>query len=106
MDEEKSLLQQINEKERELCKRLDMVRAESEERIAQAKEDAIKTIGKSEMEGKKAAEEYYNKEIEKITLEADNLKKTGIKEAQSAGEQGKINLPKAIEKIVESITAE
>jgi len=106
MDEEKSLLQQINEKERELCRRLDVVRTESEERIAQAKQDASETIGTSEMEGKKTAEEYYNKEIEKIRLEADNLKKTGIEEAQSAGEQGKINLPTAIEKIVESITAE
>jgi len=38
MDEEKSLLQQINEKEAELCKRLDVVRKESEERIAQAKQ--------------------------------------------------------------------
>jgi len=105
MDEEKSLLQQINEKEAELCKRLDVVRKESEERIAQAKQDASETIGKSEMEGRKAAEEYYKKEIEKIRLEADNLKKIGIKETESVGEQGKRNLPKAIEKIVESITA-
>ncbi len=106
MDEEKSLLQQINEKETELCKRLNIVRKESEERIAQAKKDAIIIVGKSEMEGKKAAAEYYETEIEKIRLEADNLKKIGIKEAESAGEQGKRNLPKAIEQIVASITAE
>jgi vacuolar-type H+-ATPase subunit H len=63
---EKTLLQQIREKELMLNIKIEDTRKEAEEIILNARKEATEMIETSEREGKKAAQEYYEKEMEKL----------------------------------------
>lgn len=103
---EKSLLQQIREKELSINIRIDEARREAEAAILSARLDASKMIENSERTGEKAAQEYYEKELGTIRVTNTQLKNQGDQEAISVREQGERNVPAAVEKIVKAVLME
>ncbi len=106
MAEEISVLQKIREKELELSIKTDETRREAEQIILEAKEGASKMIENSEREGKRASDEYYKKEMERINIEIEQLIKRSDEEAKLVRERGERNLPPAVEKVVRAVTME
>jgi len=103
---EKTLLQQIREKELMLNIKIEDTRKETEEIITTAKKKAREMIENSEKEGKKSAEDYYTKEIEKTNREVENLRNKGYQQAATIRTEGERNLPAAIEKIEKKVLTE
>ena len=106
MAEEISVLQKIREKELELSIKTDEMRREAEQIILEAKEGASKMIENSEREGKRASDEYYKKEMARINIEIEQLRKRSNEEAKLVRGRGERNLPPAVEKIVRAVTME
>jgi len=106
MAEEKSLLQQIREKELTISIKVDETRREGEEVILTARKEASEIIETSEKEGKKAAQEYYEKEMEKLRKEIEQLRDQSNQQALLVRTEGERNLPSALDKIVKVVTLE
>ena len=104
METKQSVLQQIRRKEVELSVKVDEARREAEQIIVDAKREAAEIVKNAEVEGIKAADEYYKKRQANILNEIENLKKLGEEEANSAKMKGEQNLSKAIDKIVKVVT--
>jgi vacuolar-type H+-ATPase subunit H len=103
---EKSLLQQIREKELMLNIKIDETRREAEEIIISARKDAADIIENSENEGKKTAEEYYIKEMGTLKQEIEQLRNQSNQQAISVRAEGERNLPSAIDKIAKVVSME
>jgi vacuolar-type H+-ATPase subunit H len=103
---EKTLLQQIREKELMLNIKIEETRREAEEIILKARRDADAMIETSEREGKEAAEQYYDNEMETLKKEIDQLMTRGTLETNSVRETGEQNLQPAIRKIVRTVSME
>ena len=103
---EKTLLQQIREKELLLNIKIEDTRRESEEIILNARKEAEAMIENSEKEGKAASLEYYEREKEKINKEIEQIKARREQQVISVRENGERNLKPAIEKIVKAVSAE
>jgi len=106
MTEEKSLLQQIREKELTISIKIDETRREGEEVILSARKEASEVIETSEREGKKAAQEYYEKEMEKLRKEIEQLRNQSNQQALLVRMEGERNLPSAINKIAKVVSLE
>jgi vacuolar-type H+-ATPase subunit H len=104
--EEKSLLQQIREKEMMISIKMDETRRQGEEIILNARKEASEMIETSEREGKKAAQEYYEKELEKLKKEIEQLRNQSNQNALLVQAEGERNLPSAIEKIAKGVSLE
>jgi vacuolar-type H+-ATPase subunit H len=103
---EKTLLQQIREKELLLNIKIEDTRREAEEIILNARKKAEEMIENSEKDGKTAAREYYDTEKESINKEIEKLKNQGSLQVTSVKENGERNLKPAIEKIVKIVSME
>jgi len=86
--------------------KIDETRREAEEVILGARKEASGMIVNSEREGKKIADEYYRKEMERINAETDQLKKRGDEDSKSVLKRGERNVSLAAEKIVRTVTME
>jgi len=100
---DKTLLQQIREKELMISIKIDETRRGGDEIILNARKEASEMIENSEREGKKAAREYYEKEIEKLKEEIEQIRNQGNQLAMSVREKGERNIQRATEKIVKVI---
>ncbi len=103
---EKTLLQQIREKELMLNIKIEETRKEADEIIQKARRDADAMVETSEREGKDAAQRYYETEMGVLKKEIDQLAAAGEKETFSVKETGEQNLQPAIEKIVRAVSME
>ena len=103
---EKTLLQQIREKELLLNIKIEDTRRESEKIILNARKEAEAMIENSEKEGKAASLEYYEREKEKINKEIEQIKARSDQQVISVRENGERNLKPAIEKIIKAVSAE
>ena len=103
---EKTLLQQIREKELLLNIKMEDTRREAEEIVVNARKEAEEMIENSESVGKAAAREYYDQEMENIRKENEQLRNQGTQQATSVRVDGERGLPSAIEKIVKSVLME
>ena len=101
---EKTLLQQIREKELLLNIKIEDTRREAEEIILKAREESKERLENSEKEGKAVAQEYYEIEKKKIDKELELLKKQGNLQVTSEKEKGERNLQPAIERIVKIVS--
>jgi len=106
MEEEKTLLQQIRDKEQEFSKKIETVKQETDAQIAAAKNERDGTIRDAEQSGKAAADELYRKDIQKNENEIGQMKKMADLETDAARVKGEKNLPPAVEKIVGYVTRE
>ena len=101
---EKSLLQQIRDKELMISIKIDETRREGEEVMLSARKEASEMIETSEREGKKAAQEYYEKEMEKLREEIEQLRNQSNQQALLVRAEGERNLPSAIDKITNAVS--
>jgi vacuolar-type H+-ATPase subunit H len=100
MPVEKSFLAKIREKELEVSVKIDDVRVEADRMIEQAKKESLAIITSSEVEGKKAADEFLQGETIRIQSEADHIRVQAGEEVKAVQEKGQKNLGKAVERII------
>ncbi|MDO9324467.1 MAG: V-type ATPase subunit subunit G family protein [Methanoregula sp.] len=103
---EKTLLQQIREKEQDVAKKIDDVRAGADATIAAAKTDAENLLCTANAEGKIASEELYWREKGQTEAQAEQLRHDAKREAEATSERGKRNIPMAAAAIVRFVTME
>jgi vacuolar-type H+-ATPase subunit H len=103
---DKTLLQQIREKELMLNIKIEERRREAGEIVLKARRDAEAMIENSEREGKAAAQTYYENEMETLKKEIDQVIKRSTRETISVQKTGEHNLQPAIKKIVETVSME
>ena len=103
MTEDKSLLKKIREKELEVSVRIDDVRVEADQIIERARKESTAITKKSEEEGKKAADEYLQREMKRIQSEAESIRVHSREQVRTVREKGEKNVPKAIEGIIDII---
>lgn len=107
MDEtEKTLLQQIREKEQEFGTRLEAVRKETDAAIANAQAEAESLLCTADSAAAKEAEQFYWQEKAKFETEIEELKKAAAAGRESAAARGAKNLPRAIDAITRSVIME
>ncbi|MCK9592523.1 MAG: hypothetical protein M0Q91_11005 [Methanoregula sp.] len=106
MAEDKSLLQQIREKELMISIKIDETRREGEGIILNARKEASEIIENSESEGKKIAQEYFEKEMEKLRKEIEHIRDQSNQQALLVRAEGERNLPSAIDKIAKVVSLE
>ena len=106
MDTEKTLLQQIREKELEVAKKIEVVKAGTDASITAAKTDAENLLCTANAEGKTAAEELYWKEKGKTEARIDQMRREAGIVAETTSEKGKRKIPMAAAAIVRFVTME
>ena len=107
MDEpEKTLLQQIREKEQEYAKKIEAIKKETDAAIASAQSEAESLLCTADGTGKKEAEERYWQEKGKIETEIEGLKREAAAGRDMAAARGEKNLPRAVETITGYVTME
>lgn len=106
MEEERTLLQQIRDKEQEFSKRIETVKQETDAQISAAKNERDGTIRDAGLSGKNIAEDLYKKERQKSESEIEQMKKTAAIDTEAAREKGKKNLQLTVEKIIGYVTTE
>jgi vacuolar-type H+-ATPase subunit H len=105
MDEpEKTLLQQIREKEQEYAKKIEIVKKETESAIASAQSEAESLLCTADSAGKKEAEQLYWQEKGKIEAEIGELRRGAAAARDLAAERGEKNLSRAVETITGYVT--
>ncbi|MEI7856272.1 MAG: V-type ATPase subunit subunit G family protein [Methanomicrobiales archaeon] len=103
---EKTLLQQIREKEQDVAKKIEDVRAGADATIATAKTDAENLLCTANAEGKIASEELYWREKGETEALAEQLRQQAGREAEAVSERGQKNIPLAADAIVRFVTME
>jgi uncharacterized protein YuzE len=106
MQEEKTLLQQIRDKEQEFSKQVEIVKQETDAQIATASAMREKVLLEAEQTGKITAEELFRKETLKTDTEIERMKKAAAVETEAARVKGERNLPVATDKIVSYVIME
>lgn len=106
MATEKTLLQQIREKELLLNIKIEEARREAEQQVGRAKEEARKIIEESEEAEELAARAYYVKEIEVLDKEIKELKGQAAIETLAVRERGERGLPRSVDLIIRSVLME
>lgn len=104
MDEQKTLLEQIREKESELGKRQEGAVKKTDEILAAAKLDVEKILAEADARGRAMAEEYRHKAGERIAAEVAEIQARGAQEALALRGSAEKNLPRAVDRIVEAVT--
>ncbi|MHB8164890.1 MAG: V-type ATPase subunit subunit G family protein [Methanoregula sp.] len=103
---EKTLLQQIREKEQDVAKKIEDVKAGTEASLAAAKTDAENLLCTADAEGKKAAEEIYWREKGVAEARVEQLRQDATRDAERIAEKGRKNIPAAADAIVRYVTIE
>lgn len=105
MDEERTLLRQIRDKERELGDELDRLRKESEAGIAAARAEAALVLKQAEEEGLRIAESRIQKAREMTDAGINDLARKNTALMESIRSRGERNIPAAAEKIAKIVTS-
>ncbi|HSQ93839.1 MAG TPA: V-type ATPase subunit subunit G family protein [Methanoregula sp.] len=105
-DEEKTLLQQIREKEQEYAKKTEMIKKETEAAIASAQAEAESLLCTADSAGKTEAERFFWEEKGKIEAEIEGLRRGAAAERDMAAARGEKNLSRAVETIAGYVTME
>lgn len=106
MEEERTLLQQIRDKEQEFSKKVGTVKQETDAQIAAARAQRESTLLDAEQKGKNIADELVRVEKQKTETEIGRMKKAATAETENAKAKGEKNLPSAVKKIVSYVIME
>ncbi len=104
MGENKTLLQQVRDKEQVLNINLGAAAKDAEMIILDAEKEYSNILEKADKEGKEAASLYYAGEKKKIDAEVDTIKRKTELEAAMIVECSKANMPAAAERIIKEVT--
>ncbi|HII98508.1 MAG TPA: hypothetical protein HA272_04430 [Methanoregula sp.] len=106
MDEEKTLLQQIREKEQEYAEKLGEVKKETDLEVEAARNEAEALLCTSDSAGKAEAERLYWEGKGKIEAAIGELKQEAEAERTAAAAMGEKNIPRAVDAITGYVTME
>jgi hypothetical protein len=106
MEQEKTLLQQIREKEQEYAGMTEAIKKETDAAITAVENEAESMLCTADSTGKIEAEMLYWQEKGKIEAEIDGLKREAVAAREKAAAEGEKNLPRAIETITRSVIME
>jgi vacuolar-type H+-ATPase subunit H len=98
--EEKTLLQQIRDKEQEFSKKIETVKQETDAQIATARNQREVIISEARRSAKTAAEDFFLKEKQKTEHEIGRMKKSAAIETEAVRVKGEKNRQQTVEKIV------
>ena len=101
---EKTLLQQIREKEQDVAKKIVDIRVVTEASITAAKEEAENLLCTANAEGNKTAEEVYWREKGRTQALIETLNEEAGRTAEAVTGRGKKNIPAAVDAIVRYVT--
>jgi vacuolar-type H+-ATPase subunit H len=104
MEENKTLLQQVHEKELAINTRLELVSRDAEKHIADAKKECGEIMNKADAEGREAALMYIDNEKAKISADIEAIKLSSSKKAAVIKEKAKANMPDVVDMIVKEVT--
>jgi vacuolar-type H+-ATPase subunit H len=103
---EKTLLQQIREKEQEYAKKIEIIKKETDTAITSAQSEAESLLCTADSAGKTEAEQFYWQEKGKIETEIEGLKRGAAADRDLAKARGEKNLPRAVDIITGYVTRE
>ena len=103
MGEERSLLQQIGDKERELNIRIKECADQTDNQIAVARKESAEKIARADDAGKKAAAEYLEKERITTSAEIAEMRNAGEQDVANIKKQGEPNISRASSEIVSRV---
>ncbi len=103
MEENKTLLQQVREKELAINKRLETASREADKQIADAKKECAEIMDKADREGREAALVYIDNHKAKISAAAEAIKLGSSKKAAAMRERAKAGMPAAVDRIVKEV---
>jgi vacuolar-type H+-ATPase subunit H len=103
---EKTLLQQIREREQEYAKKIEVIRKETNAAIASAQGEAESLLCTADSAGKTEAEQRYWEKKGKIETEIECLRQEAAAGRDRAAARGEKNLPHAVETITGYVTRE
>jgi vacuolar-type H+-ATPase subunit H len=106
MEAEKGLLQEIRKTEEECCTRTEEARQFAEQTIAEAQAESERILARAEQEGKEAAQQYSEKEMNKLGQEIEVLKTEADGERTRTIERGEKNIPDAVRQILAAVAFE
>ncbi len=106
MIQERSLLQQIREKELAVSISVDEATREAEEIVQNARRDAENILKQAETEGAVEAKTIYENEMSKVEQEVERLKSLGTTETMKVREIGERRLDAAVDYVVKSVLLE
>ena len=106
MADEKTLLQQIREKEQELGLEMDKVKAETDAVIEAARTEAGDLLCTADKLGKTTAEQVYWKARGATATEIEELKREADLARDTLGYQAERNIAPAVERIVRYVKGE
>ena len=104
MSEEKTLLQQIRDKEQQVSKKIDAVKIETENVVAIAKRDAEKVIADAQASGKEAADDLYTRKKTAFVAETEEMKKKAVLQGEAIKATAEKNIGSAVDLIVSRVT--
>ena len=103
VQEERSLLEQVSDKETELNEEYERLCREREILIERVKSEAGEQIARAKRDGEEKAREYYERQMASARGEIESLKKREEEDAKAIREAGKRNMGVAVEKIVQMV---
>jgi vacuolar-type H+-ATPase subunit H len=106
MDTEKTLLQQIRDKEQEFAHKIDAAKKEADTTVTTAKKEADELLCTAGADGKKHAEQVYWNIRGKTATDIETLNNNAELDRLTSLERGEKNIPAAVEKIVSYVTRE
>jgi hypothetical protein len=99
MEPEKTLLQQIREKELEYAEKIRAVKAETDAAVAEAKNEAEAMLCTADGAGTTEAEQMYWEEKAKTGADTEQLKQSAATGREHAAAEGEKNMKRAVEAI-------
>jgi vacuolar-type H+-ATPase subunit H len=106
MEPEKTLLQQIRDREREYASKIEETKREADATVAAARDEAADLLCTAESTAKTAAEQVYWKERGRTEMEIEALQKAAERELEAATLTGERNIQAAAREIVRYVTME
>jgi len=106
LDTEKTLLQQIRDKEQEFSRKIDAARADADAMVAAARAEAEDLLCTADAAGKVSAEQVYWNVRGKTAIEIEALNKAAKLDQEAASVREERNIPEAAERIYRYVTLE
>jgi vacuolar-type H+-ATPase subunit H len=106
MEEEKTLLQQIREKELEFARKIDEVKGETDRAVEAARNEAEDLLCTADSTAKTDAERLYWEKKGEIETDIEEMRHRAGAELAAAVKTAEENLPRAVDAITRAVTME
>ncbi|WP_174591014.1 V-type ATPase subunit subunit G family protein [Methanocella conradii] len=100
---QKTLLEQIRDKESELNRRLELAAKEAEGIVLDARRRAESIIRDAELKGSELAAEHYRRGKAAVDGQVEEIKGSEAMKASALRERGEKNLPAAVDLIIKFV---